>query len=198
MAYTRGSWPRQKRNAEGKRICRNCEGPLPNQHRSYCSKECSDAFWLRHSPSHARHLLMERDHGVCAGCKLDTVALEKTIEGWKKAYSKWKSRQRRRTLKKGTPDYNYYGHRYYLHGRQSDIHRWLTERGFNIGVSLWDADHIVPVVENGGECGLENYQTLCVPCHKAKTKEEARRRSKTGNQERLFEPGPQLAVPSLP
>jgi 5-methylcytosine-specific restriction endonuclease McrA len=34
----------------------------------------------------------------------------------------------------------------------------------------WDADHIVPVVEGGGECGLSNFRTLCIPCHKKETK----------------------------
>ena len=37
--------------------------------------------------------------------------------------------------------------------------------------SLWDADHIVPVVEGGGLCDLENYRTLCLPCHQAVTRE---------------------------
>ncbi len=35
--------------------------------------------------------------------------------------------------------------------------------------SLWDADHIVPVVEGGGECDLENIRTLCLRCHRAAT-----------------------------
>lgn len=35
--------------------------------------------------------------------------------------------------------------------------------------SLWDADHVVPVVEGGGECDLSNMRTLCVRCHKAQT-----------------------------
>lgn len=35
----------------------------------------------------------------------------------------------------------------------------------------WEADHIVPVVEGGGECGLDNYRTLCVRCHKQATRE---------------------------
>lgn len=33
----------------------------------------------------------------------------------------------------------------------------------------WDMDHIVPVVEGGGNCGLENYRTLCRPCHRRET-----------------------------
>jgi 5-methylcytosine-specific restriction protein A len=32
--------------------------------------------------------------------------------------------------------------------------------------SLWDADHIVPVAEGGGECDLSNLRTLCLTCHR--------------------------------
>jgi 5-methylcytosine-specific restriction enzyme A len=35
--------------------------------------------------------------------------------------------------------------------------------------SLWDADHIVPVIEGGGECDLSNIRTLCLHCHRAAT-----------------------------
>lgn len=35
--------------------------------------------------------------------------------------------------------------------------------------SLWDADHILPVVEGGGECDLENLRTLCLHCHRVVT-----------------------------
>jgi 5-methylcytosine-specific restriction protein A len=37
--------------------------------------------------------------------------------------------------------------------------RWRAER------PRWEADHIVPVADGGGECGLENYRLLCRPCH---------------------------------
>ena len=30
---------------------------------------------------------------------------------------------------------------------------------------LWEADHIIPVVEGGGLCGLDGYRTLCRKCH---------------------------------
>lgn len=40
---------------------------------------------------------------------------------------------------------------------------------------VWEMDHIVPVVEGGGSCGLENLRTLCVPCHRAVTAELKRR-----------------------
>ena len=43
--------------------------------------------------------------------------------------------------------------------------------------SLWDADHIVPVVEGGGECDLANIRTLCLKCHRAATAELRKRRA---------------------
>ncbi len=39
----------------------------------------------------------------------------------------------------------------------------------------WQADHVVAVVEGGGLCGLENYRTLCTPCHKKATADLAAR-----------------------
>ncbi|MGH9654146.1 MAG: HNH endonuclease [Bryobacteraceae bacterium] len=41
--------------------------------------------------------------------------------------------------------------------------------------SLWDADHLVPVVEGGGECDLSNMRTLCLKCHRAQTLATRRR-----------------------
>ena len=35
--------------------------------------------------------------------------------------------------------------------------------------SLWDADHIVPVAEGGGQCDLANMRTLCLKCHREAT-----------------------------
>ncbi len=35
--------------------------------------------------------------------------------------------------------------------------------------SLWDADHILPVAEGGGECDLRNLRTLCLRCHRQVT-----------------------------
>ena len=35
--------------------------------------------------------------------------------------------------------------------------------------TLWDADHIDPVAEGGGQCDLDNLRTLCVTCHREAT-----------------------------
>lgn len=31
---------------------------------------------------------------------------------------------------------------------------------------FWQVDHIKPVFSGGGQCTLENFQTLCTVCHK--------------------------------
>jgi 5-methylcytosine-specific restriction endonuclease McrA len=57
----------------------------------------------------------------------------------------------------------------------------LLEWGLRPGQrkSLWDADHIVPVAEGGGECDLANLRTLCLRCHREATSELRRRRVRT-------------------
>ena len=37
---------------------------------------------------------------------------------------------------------------------------------------FWQADHVVAVHVGGGEAELDNYQTLCTPCHAKKTARE--------------------------
>lgn len=55
--------------------------------------------------------------------------------------------------------------------------------------SLWDADHIVPVVEGGGECDLSNIRTLCLKCHRAATTALCeRRRRATGCADEIRRP----------
>ena len=51
--------------------------------------------------------------------------------------------------------------------RRQFLKRWkLTE---NSRKSLWDADHLVPVAEGGGQCDLSNMRTLCLLCHREAT-----------------------------
>lgn len=52
----------------------------------------------------------------------------------------------------------------------------LRERGFVPRRSLWEVDHIVPLID-GGSHAIENLQTLCTPCHKQKTAAEATARA---------------------
>lgn len=72
------------------------------------------------------------------------------------------------------------------HVRDAATGLWHIERGV-----AWEADHIVPVVEGGGECGLDNIRTLCRPCHVRVTSElrarlAERRRAAADPQASLF------------
>jgi len=42
-------------------------------------------------------------------------------------------------------------------------------RGCGVQTKEWHADHIIPVFKGGGACGIDNFQTLCVDCHKEKS-----------------------------
>jgi len=65
-----------------------------------------------------------------------------------------------------------------LKGNTNAIRKKLFEidNGFcrNCGVydESWEADHINPVSMGGGLCGIDNFQTLCLYCHKEKTKNQ--------------------------
>lgn len=98
-----------------------------------------------------RFLLRRRDCGVCQICQVDTKALQAEYNAHCKTLPPDPLRPWDRT------DYE-----------------WLKAHGIPAGRSdsdWWDADHITPVIEGGGECGLDNYRTLCIPCHRKVTKE---------------------------
>ena len=58
----------------------------------------------------------------------------------------------------------------------------LRALGFRVRGSLWDLDHVVPLID-GGTHNPENLQTLCNPCHRKKTADEARRRAERRNED---------------
>ena len=76
--------------------------------------------------------------------------------------------------------------------------RKLRELGFKPRKSLWELDHIVPLIDGGGH-EPSNLQTLCTPCHKRKTAGEARARRDVRRQsesEALLESAEQLLARS--
>lgn len=64
---------------------------------------------------------------------------------------------------------------YIIKGDTKVIRKILFERdnGFcrHCGVfdEYWQADHILAVSKGGGGCNLDNFQTLCLDCHREKT-----------------------------
>ena len=114
-----------------------------------------------------REEVFNRDGGVCSECKCDTVPLL--------------ARLRSVPLIDGRKEWRYGrvdAHAKLAFRRVLGRHRmrafvilgrlWGIVIGHTI-TSLWQMDHITPVVEGGGECGLENLRTLCLRCHNAET-----------------------------
>ena len=67
----------------------------------------------------------------------------------------------------------------------------LRELGFKARGSLWELDHIVPLIDGGGH-EPENLQTLCVPCHLAKSAEENRLRAQARGPDEKAPPKPRV------
>ncbi len=140
----------------GERICYNCGSPLPKGKPFNCSSKCSEEWACKTSPSILRSVLKRRDKGVCALCHVDTYALRVEYEKLPKLQvwnAKLDETERNVFLK--------------THGIP-----WSRACG-----DWWDADHITPVIEGGGECGPEGFRTLCIPCHQRVTRELRQRMS---------------------
>jgi 5-methylcytosine-specific restriction endonuclease McrA len=144
--------------------CRGCGRPVPKGRRNWCGEACIEEMRVRNWPGHARVKVLERDGGICAGCGRDCPALERRLKSFAKSMYEFGALMGEEKIS---------GYR-----RHERIRKWLNRFGLHLGDSLWQADHIVPVVEGGGGCGLDNLRTLCVPCHKRETRELARRRAR--------------------
>lgn len=111
----RGGWAgKLPKGPNGRNLCRRCSTEVPPRCRTFCGPACVHEWRLRTDPAYLREQVFARDHGVCAGCGLDTMASAR------------------------------------FHRSRGTGHRW-------------QADHIVPVIEGGGECDLDNMRTLCSP-----------------------------------
>lgn len=114
-----------------------------------------------------RSKLFQRDRGVCAACKVDTEALKKEYHALRQPHPEFPTMTR--------PDEA---------AKTAFLERYEIPYG-RISSDWWDADHITPVVEGGGECGLDNLRTLCIPCHARVTRELARRRAGKRKAEKI-------------
>lgn len=147
----------------GRALCRYCNAEVPKGRRTFCSEDCVHQHKLRSSAAYLREQVFNRDRGVCAVCKVDCNKIERVFRALMKK-ARLKPRQWPAAVLRDPQRYG-----------ALDIFRqefpW-----FRAGLSAWAADHILPVVEGGGECGLENIRTLCLCCHHAATKELRGRR----------------------
>ena len=155
----------------GRGLCRKCEQEVPVGRRTFCSDDCVHGWKIETDPGYVRQCLFRRDHGVCSLCGVDTIELQLRLVAELLGYTR-------------PPTWAWQRFPYWQPSRmQLDFLAWLGIPWHRLSTSLWDADHIVPVVEGGGCCGLENFRTLCIPCHKRETA-ALRRRLKEQRRER--------------
>jgi 5-methylcytosine-specific restriction enzyme A len=145
-----------EKGPNGRGLCRRCSTEVPKGRRTFCSDDCVHEWKLRTDPGYLRRCVLARDRGICAFCGLDTEALREEYQRLENA-SRW-------------------------HISIS----WKREHGIpEHRNTFWDADHILPVAEGGGECDLSNMRTLCIPCHKKASAELAARLKKPKVQEKI-------------
>ncbi len=137
--------------------------------RRWCSEACREEGYIRFGYWHGP--VKRRDKGVCALCGFDSLACQNRV---KKIYSRAK------------------GFGYTDNGgwTRSHCHSFVRIRKFAQRTGIgptdqpYEIDHIIPVIEGGGCCGLDNLRTLCFVCHKTETKALARRRASRRARER--------------
>ena len=130
-----GGWAdpnRLPKGANGRSLCRWCNLEVPKGRLTFCSDWCVEEWRLRSDPGYLRERVLQRDRGVCTQCGVDCLAA-------------WNHLKRLRGA-----------------SRLKAMMHWGLRPGSGSRKSLWDADHIIPVVEGGGECDLENIRTLCL------------------------------------
>lgn len=150
----------------GRPLCRYCGEEIPDRkRRTFCSEQCVTEHRIRTDPGFVRDQVFRRDKGVCACCGFDTTTVPALIYRAELEHPElrqvWDGARKHVLRELGIPPH-----------RQT----------------YWDADHVVPVVQGGGTCGLDNYRTLCVPCHQRETArlaaERAHERKRAKEQER--------------
>lgn len=146
---------RYKRGPNGFRLCRQCRKEVQPPRRTFCSDECVHEWKLRSDPKYLREQVYLRDLGQCARCGVDTRLQKIKLEDVLRACR----------YDEGSPEY-------------VALIASLRLTRSEARKSLWQADHIRPVEDGGGECDIGNIQTLCVKCHKAKTAGQTSYRSK--------------------
>lgn len=200
--YRRTAEHRQQRprfTTEG--LCRWCGKAVPSGRKSWCSEACVEDFKVRNHPQALRAHLLARDGGVCHDCGLEAHLLRVAVvwllqaihpSSWR-AYlderglswlrvktDRWKVRA---WIETPTPESEYHASCVRMAwlaeaeahglGKFPSRTRWMSEECVG---HTWEADHDTPLAD-GGDHGPAAVVTRCVPCHKAKTKAEAKRRA---------------------
>jgi len=139
----------------------NCTWCNKQSSRRWCGQACREEGYVR--AGFVRGPVEVRDRGVCAICGLDTLAVQSRIKQLdRKARGVWNPVT---------------GHRRKFCFSWQRIRNLSSRIGIYHTGTPYEIDHVIPVVEGGGCCGIDNLRTLCRRCHKSETKELARRRA---------------------
>ncbi|HEY2435418.1 MAG TPA: HNH endonuclease [Vicinamibacterales bacterium] len=148
----------------------------------------------------------ERDelgHAVCRWCRRPVLPPRRTFCGdacvreWKIRSSPWYVRREVKKRDKGVcrlcGTNVIKAHREWRRAQPPAGER-NARKAWRAARPRWEADHIVPVADGGGECGLENYRLLCRACHVRVT--IAWRAARTAGHQRAIggPPEPQAAT----
>ncbi|NXJ15347.1 ZRAB3 endonuclease, partial [Odontophorus gujanensis] len=156
----------QALDSEGNPLCLHCQQPTTQLNQSsqacawdtrFCSLGCQEDFSVRSSQSYLRTKVFEVEHGVCQFCHHNAQELYLNVRDAPKS-------QRKKLLESSWMSH-------LPLGQLNEIITNPTEGQF------WQVDHIRPVYSGGGQCSLENLQTLCTVCHRERTAKQAKERS---------------------
>jgi hypothetical protein len=156
--------PPIRRDKDGHLLCRWCRKRVPKGRRYWCSRKCVNEYLLLSSRQLMDSKVLKRDRGMCSICGLDCIAVEEALD-------ELRDKCHMALLAGQWPDW-----------QKGTLWDFRNSLGLRNRRRCWDADHIKPVCRGGGECGLENYRTLCVWCHRRET---ARLRKELAKERRL-------------
>lgn len=167
------------RDDDGRPLCRWCGEAVKSPRRTLCSASCDHEISLRTSTSYLARQVFQRDRGVCSACGRDTQKPNRVDRRIKNLHH-W---SRFRGIE--TPRWviaNEHGLREMFRTRYGG--GWHYRSADARSEWRWEADHVIPVSEGGGGCGLDGMRTLCLPCHGKETG-ALRRRLNAGRNPQL-------------
>ncbi|XP_053804037.1 DNA annealing helicase and endonuclease ZRANB3 isoform X3 [Vidua chalybeata] len=149
---------------QGTPLCLSCQQPTaqpppgcPAWDTRFCCHACQEDFSIRSSQSYLRSKVFQIEHGVCQCCQHNAQELYLSL------------RDAPRSHRKQLLESSWMSH--LPLGQLNEMIRSPAEGQF------WQVDHIQPVYSGGGQCSLENLQTLCTACHRERTAKQAKERS---------------------
>lgn len=129
--------------------------------RTWCSDDCVREFKLHCDSGAQAAAVLARDQKSCVACGRDTDWSERIY----RHIEKWARREIPHSW-----------------DQMFASVEWARDL-LGFGRGRWrEVDHIVPVTEGGGLCGIDNLRTLCGACHAVATAALAKRKGRKGRK----------------